>query len=368
MLQDAAWEAALAGRTNEAAKRYEKLCALAEARGVSCLPAEDVAKLELPEILERVEESGTDPTLAEALLGGEKVPSVPASNLLDLYREFVADQLHKKSLDQLRRWSAPREKAVKNLISVIGDRDLQKIKREDTLRFRKWWWSRIDAGEVSANSGNKDMTYLSAMFATVSKMNSWPIDNPFVGLRFKEVEKQRVPFSKIWIEERLLEPIAFEGLNDQARDILLAMINTGARPSEIIGLQAQHIILDGNIPIVKIRSEGRALKTKYSERDIPLVGVSLEALRRHPDGFNRYREKASGWSNAVTKFMRQNNLLETDSHSAYSLRHSLSDRLLNVGCEDRIRKEILGHRPETIIYGSGSSLETKLLWLSKVAL
>ncbi len=112
---------------------------------------------------------------------------------------------------------------------------------------------------------------------------------------------------------------------------------------------------------------GRDLKTKYSKREIPMMGVSLEAMRRHPAGFPRYQGKATTWSNTVTKYLRENELLESDEHSAYSLRHALSDRLQNAGCEDRTRKEILGHRPEGVIYGTGASLEIKAQWLSNVA-
>lgn len=367
-LQDAAWEATLAGRDVEAEQQYEQLRALAEVRGVSYLPADLIAEMKPSEIVQRVEDIEDIPVMADALLGRIDTPGLSLLQLLETYQEFIADQLLDKSSDQLRRWKAPREKAIKNLISVIGDQNIRDITRDDGLRFRKWWWRRIETGKLSANSGNKDITYLSAMVNTVAKMNSWVIDNPFVGLRFKEVEHQRVPFSVDWIMNNLLAKTAFEGLNSEARDVFLTMINTGARPSEIIGLKSAHICLDENVPKIKIRSEGRALKTKYSERDIPLVGVSLEAMRRNPDGFLRYRDKATTWSNTVTKYMRENDLLETPKHSAYSLRHSLSDRLLNAGCEDRVRKEILGHRPETIIYGAGSSLETRLEWLGRVAL
>ena len=204
------------------------------------------------------------------------------------------------------------------------------------------------------------------MWNTLAKLEGWPLQNPFSGLAFSETEKRRHAFSNDWIEQRILEAGALSALNDEARDILLLMVNTGARPSELVNLVEKRICLDHPIPHIQIRADERQLKTKYSVRDLPLVGCSLDAMKNHPEGFPRYRFKSALWSNTVAKFMRQNGLLESDNHSPYSLRHSLSDRLQNAGCEDRTRKEIMGHRPEGIIYGSGSSLETKAKWLELV--
>jgi integrase len=69
------------------------------------------------------------------------------------------------------------------------------------------------------------------------------------------------------------------------------VLETGARPSEIINLSKARIVLDAEIPYIRIQAEGRLLKTDHSERDIPLVGLALEAMKRHPNGFPRYFDK-----------------------------------------------------------------------------
>jgi hypothetical protein len=43
------------------------------------------------------------------------------------------------------------------------------------------------------------------------------------------------------------------------------------------------------------------MKTDDSRRDIPLVGVALKVMRKHPDGFLRYRDKADSLSALVNK-------------------------------------------------------------------
>ncbi|WP_141703084.1 hypothetical protein [Cereibacter johrii] len=104
---------------------------------------------------------------------------------------------------------------------------------------------------------------------------------PMEGIPLKNGEKRtRPPFSDKWIREKLLAPGALDGLNLEARCLLLGMVNTGYRPSEGAGLLPEHIRLDGDVPHISIQPVGRALKSQYSRRMIPLVG---------PNGFPRYR-------------------------------------------------------------------------------
>ena len=106
--------------------------------------------------------------------------------------------------------------------------------------------------------------------------------------------RTRPPFSPEWIRNKLLAPGALSGLNDEARGLLLGMVNTGYRPSEGAGLTAKTIRLDAAVPHIAIEPEGRQLKSAYARRVIPLTGVSLEAFKAFPDGFPRYRESSAG--------------------------------------------------------------------------
>ncbi|MEQ8657447.1 MAG: hypothetical protein RIC24_09085 [Hyphomicrobiales bacterium] len=110
------------------------------------------------------------------------------------------------------------------------------------------------------------------------------------------------------------------------------------------------------MPHISIEPEGRQLKSHYARRVIPLTGVSLEAIKRYPEGFPRYRNRAT-LSAAVNKFLRANGLLETPRHSMYSLRHAFEDRMLAAGIDDRIRRDLFGHLLDRVRYGKGASLE-----------
>jgi hypothetical protein len=63
-----------------------------------------------------------------------------------------------------------------------------------------------------------------------------------------------------------------------------------------------------------------------------------------------------------------NNLLPTDQHSVYSLRHSFQDRLTAVNTPDRIQADLMGHKFNRSVYGTGATLVHRLEWMEKIQL
>ena len=191
---------------------------------------------------------------------------------------------------------------------------------------------------------------------------------PLSDLSLKKGEsKHWPPFSAKWIKEKILAPGALDGLNTEARCILLGMINTGARPSELAALTGRTIHLDGKVPHISIEPDGRQVKTVHARRLIPLCGVSLEAFKECPEGFPRYWDKP-GLSATLNKYLLTNGLRETPEHRLYSLRHSFEDRMLDAGVDDRVRRDVFGHRLTRERYGKGASLERLQKDVQKVAL
>jgi len=358
-----AWEARQAGDTADAERRFEAAQRLAKARGFRFLSADKVARLPREELLARIEaatgrDGEPDAKEAAAVLGGAQEPQITVSRALALYWELAKDRTRGKSADQLRRWENPRKKAVKNFVDVVGDKALSEIAPDDMLDFRNWWMERLDEGGLTPDSANKDLIHLGDVLKTVNRMKRLGLVLPLTDLGFKKSEaKQRPPFSTGWIKDKLLAPGALDGLNAEARCILLGMVNTGYRPSEGAALTASTIRLDSNVPHISIEPDGRQLKSSYARRVIPLTGVSLEAFRECRDGFPRYRETSASLSATVNKFLRANGLLETPGHSLYSLRHAFEDRMLAAGIDDRIRRDLFGHRLDRERYGKGASLE-----------
>ena len=369
-----AWEARLAGDTEDAEARHAAAHELARIRGFRYLGVGLVSRLPVDELVARVEAIGArraapDIVEASALLGTVPAPSLTLEKALELYWGLAREKTLGKSEDQLRRWKNPRVKAVRNFVEIVGNKPVEAITRDDMLDFRQHWLERIEAGEVTPSSANKDLIHLGDVLKTVNTMKRLGLTLPLGELSFREGEtRTRPPFSPEWIRNKLLAPGALSGLNDEARGLLLGMVNTGYRPSEGAGLTAKTIRLDAAVPHIAIEPEGRQLKSAYARRVIPLTGVSLEAFRAFPDGFPRYRESSAGLSATVNKYLKSNGLLETPAHSFYSLRHAFEDRMLAAGIDDRIRRDLFGHRLDRERYGKGASLDHVARLVREIAL
>ena len=351
--QIAAWEAKLAGKTQDANLHFEAVQNLAHSKGVKYLPVGHVIDLPIGEILDRIEAIGSpggtpDIEDAQALLGTVASPKLLLSEALETYWDLSRDKVLKKSPDQLRRWRNPRIKAVKNFIQVVSDKPIDEITREDMLNFRKWWMIKVAVEGRNPSTANKDFIHLGKVLKTVNELKLLGIDLPVSGLSLKEGKtKPRPPFSDNWIENRLLADGALDQLEPQARAIFLAMVNTGARPSELANLMPAHIFLDHEYPHIVVtteeRDDDRELKSENAERKIPLVGISLKAMLDYPLGFPLYHDNPS-LSDITNSYLTKHGLRETPKHVAYSLRHSFESRLRRSSIDERIRSELFGHQ------------------------
>lgn len=160
---------------------------------------------------------------------------------------------------------------------------------------------------------------------------------------------------------------------------MVALISdTGMRLSEAAGLHINDIILDEDIPFINLTPNSwRSLKTKGSQRQIPLVGASLWAAQRikaHPHytfAFPRYNTtsttNANSASAAINKWLKPR---VPEVCVIHSFRHSLRDRLRAVQCpSDMI--DLIGVWSTAGVgqaYGDGYGIDKKREWLEKTAL
>lgn len=371
------WEAKMAGDTHDAEIRYQAARDLAAARSLRYRPVQRVATLPLEQIAERMDQvpmpAKSVPLEAEAFLGGAKPPPMTISRALDEFWDLADDRTFGMSADQRRRWVNPRKRAVANFIEAVGDIELQDLDADALLDYRQWWLTRIREGDAKPETANKDFSHLFGVVKTVNQLKRLGLKLDTAGMSFRTGRKpDALPLPVQWIKDVILptgpnSPLA--KLNDEAADILRAMVETGARPSEIAGLQQEHIILEADVPHVAIRDVGRRLKNKTSHRDIPLVGASLEAMQRNPAGFPRYRFK-DAFSDAANKYLRDNELFpEGARYTLYGIRHSFEDRLLKAGVDERVRRDLMGHSLDgRQRYGDGGGLELRRDALNLIAL
>ncbi|MBD8875408.1 DUF6538 domain-containing protein [Roseibium polysiphoniae] len=335
------------------------------------------------ELLERLEALKSRPEAglkadAEALLGTVPKPSVTVSKALEIFlTEIAPDELTGKSKAQRASYEKVKRRAVTNFIQVVGDKDLGEITRQDALAFYDWWQKRVTGEKglkrLSGNSANRDVGNMRRLYTEYfRRLGEEARDNPFRNLSFRDPKalKQDVPpFPVTWLKDRFLSPGAFDGLNREAALLLLALIETGCRPSELCNITGDQIHLEAEVPFLEIRfREDRAIKTESSVRQIPLIGVSLEAMKRAPDGFPRYRDKETNFSAAAMKHLRRTGLLPSDNHRVYSLRHSFESRMKEAHLDYELRCLLMGHAITRPDYGDGGSLKYRQRELAKIEL
>ena len=370
---EAYWETLLVDQAGTAVAVYETAIKRARALGIDYQPLEKLLKSEPDVLVERLlrleSENLVESTPAvEASLGAVDKPDMRLSEALDAYFEYTRDRQRGKAPDQLRKWKNPRIKAVRNLVELIGDKKLSEITRNDALAFREWWIERVEKDGKDPGSANKDIGAINQIINEVDDKLRLGLGKPFGEMRLRgEKHNPRVAFTPTFIAERLLAPNALGGLNNEACAVIHVMCNTGMRPSEIVNLAPNDIRLSGNIPHVCIRPGDRELKTDASQRDIPLLGIALEAMRSLPQGFTRYKGRADALSAATNKYLEENGLRQTPGHTLYSLRHTFQDRLTEIECPERIQVELMGHKFSRPKYGAGPSLKLKAEWLARVS-
>ncbi len=368
------WESQLHEGNLSPEANYELAATKAKVLGLTYKTAEEISNSDISGIVNRLLLSQNSIDSSEeisAILGGEKYPSKSLGDLWAEFYEFKKSSLLGKSAQQRKRWVNPRIRAYKTFIEVCGNIPVESISRDHILTFRKWWSDRVQKG-MAANSANKDFTHLRSLLAYAQ--DNWrgiPFDvtSLFARVRFEEGDSDRKPFDTQYIRENLLNPALLRGLSNECRYFLFAMADTGARPSELLGLNAERgdIRLDGNIPFIHIQpTEQREIKNKYSNRQLPLVGASLHAFRNLPNGFYRYFERPDQLSSNLNKFLRERGLLPSSNHTVYSLRHSFEDRLCEVDTPEKVQSCIMGHSYRRERYGNGPTLKQKRKWMQKM--
>lgn len=382
-LKRAEWQMLDMGEEALAYEKYAAARQVAASRGFDYVPGRVLLERTFEENLPRLREAAgpigqpVSPEVVDALLGAVEVSLPPLRTVLVEYVELTKTKRIRKSDRQRHLWRLPRERAVTHFekaLPRLKDAGIDKITRDDVLAFRDWWARRIEGGETRAETANKDFGHLSQLFREWCELKGHTdLENPFAKLRFdKAVDPivTRPSFSRAWIETRLLAPGALVGLNVEAADALLMMVNTGLRPSEILSCPLDDFCLDADIPFLRVAANGRELKQRHTAREVPLLGVSLAAAQRivARGGVTRYLHKANTWSSLVNKYLDNNGLKETPQHTAYSLRHYVEDALLEAGIDDRVRADILGHKYARPVYGSGGGLEMRRAALAKIAL
>ena len=257
------------------------------------------------------------------------------------------------------------------VVQVAGNKSLDQYTRSDALRFRDWL---VDKG-LTRSSVTRNFSYIKAIFNFAASEYALEVVNPFSGVyhdRSVGVMKRQpilLPaLRRVQSQCRMMD--------DDLRWLIALISDTGMRLAEGAGLLKQDLILNTEIPYVRIQKHPwRNLKTTASQRDVPLVGSSLWAAQRLMEAdndsiyaFPRYNRTdvtaANSASAALNKWLRS---YIPEGCSLHSFRHSMRDRLRAVQCPADIADQIGGWATDGVGqgYGSGYPLNVLHEWTAK---
>ena len=288
------------------------------------------------------------------------------SDALDIYLKL-------KGNDKPVTFKSSAERASRYLIEVSGNKSLISYKRGDATSLRDNLFERGLAGSSVVRIFNT----VKAIFNFSCIEMGIEANNPFIGLfmdRGRGVTiRKPIPVSDI----RLIQSEC-KKVNDDLRMIIALVSDTGMRLSEAVGLALDDLrIKNEEIPYIIVQNHPwRRLKTKGSERRIPLVGASLWAAQslQNSDSsfaFPRYVKNGHCYTNsasaALNKWLRPRVPMNCSMHS---FRHSFRDRLRAVEGSAELINQIGGWSVNTIgqKYGEGFSLELTYKFIKKITL
>lgn len=276
-----------------------------------------------------------------------------------------------KGKNRPRSFEAAATRTCNYLIGIAGNKPLGDYTRVDALKFREWL---IDRG-LTGSSVTRNFSYLKAVFNFAVSEYALDVRNPFIGVYHDRqagvIKRQPIPIEHIKQVQTHCRQI-----DDDMRWLVALLSDTGLRLAEGAGLLKTDIHLDCEVPFVRIQKHPwRGLKTRSSERDVPLVGQALWAAERALHApccsafvFARYNQTdttaANSASAALNKWLKQH---VPTGCTIHSFRHSMRDRLRAVQCPADIADQIGGWATDGVGqgYGSGYPIEVFMEWMGK---
>ena len=169
------------------------------------------------------------------------------------------------------------ERYINYLIQATADKPIKYFTTIDATTFRDW----LKEKGLANASIKKAFACIKAIFNLAIKEHGLAIENPFSNIHLPsptEDAKKRIPISTV--DLKLIQTECMK-IDDDLRWLIALISDTGMRLAEAAGLMINDLVLDDEIPHVIIQPHShRPLKTRSSERVIPLVGASLWAVQR----------------------------------------------------------------------------------------
>jgi len=292
----------------------------------------------------------------------ERVQAVDIPSVLASFKpsSFVLSEIAQEYLTLRDIDQKPPTVALSGFLSLAGDRDVSEYTREDAKLFVR----HLDMRGNKTATIRRRINSLSAIVNYAYAKLDLDKRNPFSRLIIKaegEDSHKRGTFTHDQLKEGYEKAL---GSRSQIKLLMPLLGETGCRLAEIVGLRLEDIDLEHDLIHIRPNS-ARRLKTRNSQRTLPLVGYAKLAMEKaliHSDDqylFQRYIRDgkcyATHASNSLNKWLKK----DFDGLTAHCLRHTIRDRLRAVECPLDLIDQIGGWKSVSSIgnsYGKGYSI------------
>lgn len=280
-------------------------------------------------------------------------PTAPSIKLRTVYERWLKAAV--RSDDS----AAAVARSLRLFESVLGDREIQSITRQDGDTFRSWLIQQSTATKTARDRLN----WIKTLLKYASQDLELIPKNPWVGLEIKtKTTLIRRPWDKEHLTRLFSHDIWQNGDIPKVRIsggigaywIPLLALYTGARLSEICQLEVKNVQEIEGVAVIKITDIGddQRVKSDAAHRIIPIHSKLMEL------GFMNYVHAQSGtmlWNNLRRRngraggffsqyFSRLRDSLEIPADIVFhSFRHTFRSALAESGISELIIDRLLGH-------------------------
>ena len=299
-------------------------------------------------------------------------PPINSNSNAPLLSEALTTYLKLKGEGKDKIFVRSANRNIKYVIELLGNLPIDEYSSKDAAKFRDFL---LDRGLLISS--------VKRIFSSIRSIINLSITEEGIGC-INAFSKTYMPESN---NVEIRKPIPIKDIkhiqllcieyDDDLRWLIALLSNTGMRLGEGVGLLKSDINLNSDIPHISlIPHPWRRLKTKSSQRCIPLVGESLWACKRileHNNdsiyAFPRYTSpkecNTNSASATLNKWLKEKLI---NDYVIHGFRHSFRDRLRAKECPSEIIDQLGGWSLRSVGegYGRGYDLDVLHKWISKI--
>ena len=173
---------------------------------------------------------------------------------------------------------------------------------------------------------------------------NWAVDEGYIDANpIARMKKPEPAICQEFVPADLWPQVLASATDQEFKDFLTVMLDSGARPQEMFKMEAHHV--SGDRATFAIKDS----KGKKKSRVVIFPGEALEIVKRlvkeHPEGKLFRNRKGNGWKRHAIRdrFRRLKKILKMPWLTAKTLRHSFAHYRLSSGQDPMFVSKLMGH-------------------------